>query len=206
MLTQAGAHQRMLFHSTNPLFSSTLPTVGPLIPGVFEETGRFVAFKTVLRRRKNRETSISHGIGHGGFEVMFIPGLSFSEYFVYGLMINNGSSGELAQMTVDTTPVPGLEEQLIAIAENMGIGDHHRRIWMLSMIRAAANITKSFCSRRFSITRARSAYIPTASPAPRVNISKTTNGSSSDLLLRKQTNSATDLLYEVGCFYVILIW
>ena len=30
-----------------------------LFPGVFEETGRLVAFKTVLKKRTNRETSIS---------------------------------------------------------------------------------------------------------------------------------------------------
>ena len=35
-----------------------------LFPGVFEETGRFVAYKTVLKKRKNKETSISYGIGH----------------------------------------------------------------------------------------------------------------------------------------------
>ena len=41
-----------------------------LFPGVFEETGRFIAFKTVLKNRRNRETSISYGIGHGGIEVI----------------------------------------------------------------------------------------------------------------------------------------
>ena len=38
-----------------------------LFPGVFEETGRLIAYKTVLRRRMQRETGLSHGIGHGGF-------------------------------------------------------------------------------------------------------------------------------------------
>ena len=47
-----------------------------LFPGVFEETGRFVAFKTLLRKRKQRETGLSHGIGHGGFEAMFILGIT----------------------------------------------------------------------------------------------------------------------------------
>ena len=60
-------------------------------PGLFEETGRFVAFKTLLRKRKQRETSISHGIGHGGFEVMLIIGLNLVSYIMMGLMINNGS-------------------------------------------------------------------------------------------------------------------
>ena len=33
--------------------------------------------KTVLKNKKNRETSISYGIGHAGFEVMFVLGVSF---------------------------------------------------------------------------------------------------------------------------------
>ena len=67
-----------------------LSLIAGLFPGVFEETGRLVAFKSVLRNRKNRETSVSYGIGHGGFEVMFILGITFAEYLVYAVMINNG--------------------------------------------------------------------------------------------------------------------
>ena len=40
-------------------------TVG-FFPGLFEETGRLVAFKTLLKKRQQRETSISYGLGHGG--------------------------------------------------------------------------------------------------------------------------------------------
>lgn len=61
-----------------------------LFPGVFEETGRFVAFKTVLRNRSNRETAISYGIGHGGFEIILVMGLNYLTYIVYGIMINAG--------------------------------------------------------------------------------------------------------------------
>ena len=62
-----------------------------LFPGVFEETGRLVAFKTVLRNRRNRETSISYGIGHGGIEVILVLSLNYIIYIVYGLMINDGA-------------------------------------------------------------------------------------------------------------------
>ena len=61
-----------------------------LFPGVFEETGRFVAFKTLLRNRRNRETSISYGIGHGGVEVILVLGINYIIYIVYGVMINTG--------------------------------------------------------------------------------------------------------------------
>ena len=62
-----------------------------LFPGVFEETGRFVAFKTVLKKRKNKETSISYGIGHGGIEVIIIFGMTYITYLSYAVMINTGT-------------------------------------------------------------------------------------------------------------------
>ncbi|MBO4423041.1 MAG: YhfC family intramembrane metalloprotease [Clostridia bacterium] len=46
--------------------------VAGILAGVFEETGRFLAFKFVLRKFKDRRTSISYGIGHGGFESVYI--------------------------------------------------------------------------------------------------------------------------------------
>lgn len=60
-------HTVSRFLNANPVL---LALVAGLFPGVFEETGRLIAFKTVLRKRKNKETSISYGIGHGGFEAI----------------------------------------------------------------------------------------------------------------------------------------
>ena len=73
-------------------------------PGLFEETGRFVAFKIVLKNRKNRETSISYGIGHGGFEVMLILGLTYINYITYGIMINSGAYAETIKQIAQVMP------------------------------------------------------------------------------------------------------
>ncbi|MCR5345025.1 MAG: YhfC family intramembrane metalloprotease [Lachnospiraceae bacterium] len=75
-----------------------------LFPGVFEETGRLVAYKTVLKKRKNRETSISHGIGHGCFEVMFIMGVAYVTYIAYAIMINTGTFGTVADQVMSQDP------------------------------------------------------------------------------------------------------
>lgn len=75
-----------------------------LFPGVFEETGRLVAFKTVLRKRKNKETAISHGIGHGGFEVMLLLGLTYFEYIIYAMMINTGTFGTVVKQVQAQAP------------------------------------------------------------------------------------------------------
>ena len=75
-----------------------------LFPGVFEETGRLVAFKTVLKNRKNRETGISHGIGHGGFEVMFVLGIAYIQYIAYASMINAGTFGDMIAQVAAQAP------------------------------------------------------------------------------------------------------
>ncbi len=73
-------------------------------PGLFEETGRFVAFKTVLKKRKNRETSISYGLGHGGFEVIFILGINYLNYIIYAMMINSGAFGTIIEQVEAVAP------------------------------------------------------------------------------------------------------
>ena len=85
-----------------------------LFPGVFEETGRFVAYKTVLKKRKNKETSISYGIGHGGFEVMLILGLTFITYISYSLMINTGTFKVVIDQVINQAPDQA--DQLYALA------------------------------------------------------------------------------------------
>ena len=75
-----------------------------LFPGVFEETGRLIAFKTVLKKRQNRETAISCGIGHGGFEVMFILGITYLQYLAYAFMINSGTFGAVVDEVIAQAP------------------------------------------------------------------------------------------------------
>ncbi|MCR4619062.1 MAG: YhfC family intramembrane metalloprotease [Lachnospiraceae bacterium] len=72
---------------SNPIVFSLL---GAFMAGLFEETGRFVVFNTFLRNRKNRETSISHGIGHGGMEALVILTISGISNLTLAIIINLG--------------------------------------------------------------------------------------------------------------------
>ena len=46
---------------------------GGLMAGLFEESGRFVAFKTFLKKNRNdNSTALYYGAGHAGFEVFYI--------------------------------------------------------------------------------------------------------------------------------------
>ena len=109
-------HAASVFINARPVLWGII--VG-LFPGVFEETGRFVAFKTVLRKRKQRETGLSHGIGHGGFEALFILGITYIEYFVFAIMLNQGSFVELMIEPVKDTLTPEVVKQITGIVEQI---------------------------------------------------------------------------------------
>lgn len=118
--TQMGLADHAISHFINARPILWAFVVG-LFPGVFEETGRLVAYKTVLKKRKNRETSISHGIGHGGFEVMFVLGVTYATYIAYALMINTGTFGAVVEQVKAQAPeqveaVTALASQIAAFS------------------------------------------------------------------------------------------
>lgn len=64
---------------------------GGLAAGIFEEAGRFTAFKLVLRNRREPVTALSCGIGHGGCEAFFVLGVTYISNIVLSLMVQNGA-------------------------------------------------------------------------------------------------------------------
>ena len=62
--------------------------------GVFEETGRFLAFRFALKKNRTRENAVLYGIGHGGFESLYV-GFQVITIAVVGVMINNGMSDQI---------------------------------------------------------------------------------------------------------------
>ena len=69
-----------------------------LAAGLFEETGRFMGFKYLLRRYPQRETAISYGIGHGGYECLAIAGLTTLSYLILAAFINSGTVPTILEM------------------------------------------------------------------------------------------------------------
>ena len=71
--------------------------VPALLAGIFEESGRFVAFKFLLKKRKNKKTAISYGIGHSGIEMVFILTFAGIQCLVFAQMINSGQFAKLLE-------------------------------------------------------------------------------------------------------------
>ena len=76
--------------------------VAAILAGVFEETGRFLAYKFVLKKYENRRASISYGIGHGGFESVY-AGFQTCTMAVLGILINVGLGGFLTANADEAT-------------------------------------------------------------------------------------------------------
>jgi len=67
---------------------------GGFAAGIFEETGRFAAFK-LMKRRSDRETAVTYGIGHGGLEAILIVGLNMLVYAGLSVLLNQTGGTEL---------------------------------------------------------------------------------------------------------------
>lgn len=69
---------------------------GGLAAGIFEEGGRFIAMKTVLKNEhKDDHNALMYGAGHGGFEAMFLLGIGMVNNLIYAIMNNTGHIGLL---------------------------------------------------------------------------------------------------------------
>ena len=65
---------------------------GGLMAGLFEETGRYQAMKTVLKKYLwNDANALMYGAGHGGIECIVLLGLTMVNNLIYSVMINTGS-------------------------------------------------------------------------------------------------------------------
>ncbi|MGN0158275.1 MAG: YhfC family intramembrane metalloprotease [Brotaphodocola sp.] len=63
---------------------------GGLAAGVFEETGRFLSMKYVMKKSLTHENALMYGAGHGGMEAVLILGMASFNNLISTIMINSG--------------------------------------------------------------------------------------------------------------------
>lgn len=94
--------ESLLHSAVLPLVSGNAAATiiyGTLAAGIFEETGRFIAFKTILRRKTAPQTAIMYGLGHGGFEWLFICGTAALSALVIAAMCGSMGAEAFAEMS-----------------------------------------------------------------------------------------------------------
>ena len=75
---------------------------GGLAAGIFEETGRLVAFFWLLRKQNGREAGVMYGIGHGGIEAALICGVGMVSNIAFSIALNTqGAAAMLASVPAE---------------------------------------------------------------------------------------------------------
>ena len=101
---------------------------GGLMAGLFEETGRFLAMKFLLKKQPaTPRAGVAYGLGHGGAEMIMIFGLSMISTFTMAVLVNAG------QTDVLTSRVPAeAKDQLVSQIEQLqttGAGTYLIGLW-----------------------------------------------------------------------------
>ena len=67
---------------------------GTLMAGVFEECGRHVVMKYILKKDRSRENAVLYGIGHGGIEILAVLLPAMITYLAVAVLFSSGSTEE----------------------------------------------------------------------------------------------------------------
>jgi uncharacterized membrane protein YhfC len=90
---------------------------GGLMAGFFEETGRYTAFKTVLKKKRgNDRNALMYGAGHGGFEAFYILFVSMVSYIVMATMLNAGMYDKLTASAANEAALQALNATFAALS------------------------------------------------------------------------------------------
>ncbi len=96
---------------------------GVIMAGVFEECGRHVVLKYVMKKNRTRENAVLYGIGHGGIEILAVILPTMITYLVVAVMFSKGSHEEAlnALKITKETAAAALPSVQAAAAFNYGM-------------------------------------------------------------------------------------
>lgn len=75
---------------------------GTIAAGVFEECGRHIVLKYILKKNRTRENAVLYGIGHGGIEILSVLLPSMITFLVIAVLFSQGDV-ETALRTLNIT-------------------------------------------------------------------------------------------------------
>lgn len=109
----------------NPLWYAIY---GGLAAGIFEETGRFLSMKFLMKKEPSKALpGVAYGIGHGGMEMIMVFGVTMISNLVISALINSGQSDILFAKAPEET-ASQLQAQLDHL-QTMGAGSMLLGLW-----------------------------------------------------------------------------
>ena len=96
---------------------------GAIMAGVFEECGRHIVLKYIMKRNRTRENAVMYGIGHGGIEVLIVVLPSMILYLVISVLFSTGNvESALGSLKItEETAVSALPSVQAAASFNFGL-------------------------------------------------------------------------------------
>jgi uncharacterized membrane protein YhfC len=102
---------------------------------VFEEVGRYLGMRFLVRRADNLGPAVAYGIGHGGLEAIPIGSLGMAQTFIYASMLNSGQLDATLGPVLSADALPHLRTDLEHLSLAMvAIGSLERLIALLIQI------------------------------------------------------------------------
>ncbi len=77
---------------------------GAFAAGVFEETGRFIAYKTLMRKHYSTKNAVYTGIGHGGCEAILLLGMTMLSNISVAASVNTLGIDEFVKISSAGNP------------------------------------------------------------------------------------------------------
>jgi uncharacterized membrane protein YhfC len=99
---------------------------GALAAGIFEEVGRFAAFKIFLKNKREWKDGMAYGIGHGGFEAILIGLFGSLQSIMYAKLLNSGNLESLLAGKVSLAQIEALKVSLTGPSYLFAIGGIER--------------------------------------------------------------------------------
>lgn len=82
---------------------------------LFEEGGRFIAFKYFMKKEQDKEVAVTYGIGHAGIEMLMLVGISMLSSIIFAFTVNGtGIDGMIQQMGDES-----LRESVVAMVTSL---------------------------------------------------------------------------------------
>ncbi|MET3289894.1 UNVERIFIED_CONTAM: putative membrane protein YhfC [Brevibacillus sp. OAP136] len=89
---------------------------GALAAGIFEEVGRYIGFSWLLKSYRERKDGLAYGLGHGGFEAIFIGAISSIQAFVFAILINEGRFLPTIGSSMPADMAAALQDQMLSMS------------------------------------------------------------------------------------------
>lgn len=142
LVLESLVHQVVLTSSAGAVIQGNIflyALYGGTMAALFEECGRFLAFRFPLRKYSNNDrNALMYGAGHGGIEALIILGSSMINNLLYASMINRGTIGDLLS-TLD----PAQQQQLLGVIGTMTSSPSY--VFLLGAVERILAVTLHIC-------------------------------------------------------------